>query len=447
MKKSALLFLLAVLGIATSSAQATYNLQQLKDSALQNNLAMRSARHDLEAARLQRKEAYTKYFPQVSATALWFNADKGMAKMDMNPSEIIPPEMGAMLAQTFPPEALAALANPVSMTMMKNGTIGSLTAVQPVYAGGQIVNGNKLAKVGEEASMLQMQLKEDEVEKNTEEYFWQIAALQEKANTIAAAQTLLGDIRKDVEVAIKAGVALRNDLLQVQLRQNDMASQQLKLQNGISLVRMLLSQYCGLRDTAFTIAYDADATIPLAVRKDHRQALAATTEYQLLGKQVEAAGLQQKMAVGKNMPSVAVGAGYNYHNLMETDRTFAMLFATVSIPISDWWGGSKAIKRSKIETQKAQEQLDDNAQLLLIRMQNAWNGVEEAYQQLSLAKQSIAQAEENLRLNRDFYKAGTSKMTDLLEAQLLMQQARDRHTEAFTQYQLKLMEYRLAVGQ
>ncbi len=447
MKKSALLFLLAVLGIAISSAQATFNLQQLKDSALQNNLAMRSARHDLEAARLQRKEAYTKYFPQVSATALWFNADKGMAKMDMNPSEIIPPEMGAMLAQTFPPEALAALANPVSMTMMKNGTIGSLTAVQPVYAGGQIVNGNKLAKVGEEASMLQMQLKEDEVEKTTEEYFWQIAALQEKANTIAAAQALLGDIRKDVEVAIKAGVALRNDLLQVQLRQNDMASQQLKLQNGISLVRMLLSQYCGLRDTAFTIAYDADATIPLAVRKDHRQVLAATTEYQLLGKQVEAAGLQQKMAVGKNMPSVAVGAGYNYHNLMETDRTFAMLFATVSIPISDWWGGSKAIKRSKIETQKAQEQLDDNAQLLLIRMQNAWNGVEEAYQQLTLAKQSIAQAEENLRLNRDFYKAGTSKMTDLLEAQLLMQQARDRHTEAFTQYQLKLMEYRLAVGQ
>ena len=242
MKKSALLFLLAVLGIAASSAQATYNLQQLKDSALQNNLAMRSARHDLEAARLQRKEAYTKYFPQVSATALWFNADKGMAKMDMNPSEIIPPEMGAMLAQTFPPEALAALANPVSMTMMKNGTIGSLTAVQPVYAGGQIVNGNKLAKVGEEVSMLQMQLKEDEVEKNTEEYFWQIAALQEKANTIAAAQALLGDIRKDVEVAIKAGVAMRNDLLQVQLRQNDMASQQLKLQNGISLVRMLLSQ-------------------------------------------------------------------------------------------------------------------------------------------------------------------------------------------------------------
>jgi hypothetical protein len=48
---------------------------------------------------------------------------------------------------------------------MKNGTIGSLMAVQPVFAGGQIINGNKLAKVGEEVSRLQLQLSENEVEK------------------------------------------------------------------------------------------------------------------------------------------------------------------------------------------------------------------------------------------------------------------------------------------
>ena len=153
------------------------------------------------------------------------------------------------------------------------------------------------------------------------------------------------------------------------------------------------------------------------------------------------------MEIGKNLPTVGVGAGYNYHNLLDNNHSFAMVFATVSVPISDWWGGSHAVKRRKLEQQKAVEQLEDNSQLLLIRMQKAYNDVVEAQQQIQLAQQSIEQAEENLRLNRNYYQAGTSRMADLLEAQLLYQQARDKHTDAFADLQNKLLEYRQATGQ
>jgi outer membrane protein TolC len=429
------------------SAQRVFTLQQLKDSALHNNIAVRNAQHGIDAAKEQRKEAFTKYFPNVSGTGLWFNANKGMAQTTITPSEVVPSDLATALATMLPAASLASLANPISVSMMKNGTIGALTAVQPVFAGGQIINGNKLAKVGEDVSRLQLQLSENEVEKTAEQYFWQLASLQEKMKTVEAVDTLLAGIHKDVDVAVRAGLAMRNDLLQVQLRQNDIQSQRLKLQNGISIVRLLLSQYCGLRDTSFVITYQSDVPSALLSRQDHNQALLGTAEYQLLGKQVEAANLQKKLAVGQNLPSVAVGAGYNYHNLLDNNHTFGMVFATVSVPISDWWGGSHAIKRRKIEYQQAQEQLEDNAELLKIRMQNAWNGVEESYQQLQLAKRSIEQAEENLRLNRDYYRAGTSRMSDLLEAQLLYQQTRDKHTDAYADYQNKLLEYKHAIGQ
>ena len=435
------------LGCSISVSAQTYTLEQLKDAALRNNITVRNAQRSVEAAQQQRKEAFTKYFPNVSGTGLWFNANKGMAQTTVNPSEIMSPEIGASLAQIFPPEALAALANPISISMMKNGTIGSLMALQPVFAGGQIINGNKLAKVGEDVSRLQLQLSENEVEKTTEQYFWQLASLQEKMKTINAVDTLLADIHKDVDVAVRAGVAMRNDLLQVRLRQNDVESQRLKLQNGISIVRMLLAQYCGLDQTEFTLDYQTELSSHLPQKQDHSQALLGTAEYQLLGKQVEATSLQKKMTVGQNLPSVAVGAGYNYHNLLENDHTFGMVFATVSVPITDWWGGSHAIKRKKIEYQKAVDEQHDKAQLLQIRMQNAWNNVEEARQQLDIAKRSIEQAEENLRLNRNFYRAGTSKMSDLLEAQLLYQQSLDRRTDAYADYQNKLLEYRQATGQ
>ena len=441
-----------------SIAAQTYTLQQLKDSALQNNIAIRHAKHTVDAARQQRKEAFTKFFPNISGTGMWFNANKGMAQTELNLSEQITPELGMALAQTLPAEALAALGNPISVSMMKNGTIAGINAVQPVFAGGQIINGNKLAKVGEDVSRLQLQLSENEVEKQTEQYYWQLVSLQEKMKTIEAVQALLADIYKDVDVAVRAGVAMRNDLLQVQLRQNEVESQKLKVQNGISIVRLLLAQYCGLSNDNFAISVCdgfAVASIPqplgsaasLVEEQDRQQALLQTAEYQLLNKQVEATELQRKMEIGKNLPMVGVGAGYNYHNLLDNDRTFGMVFATVSVPISDWWGGSHAIKRKKIAQQQAEEQLADNSELLKIRMQNAWNGVQESYQQLLLAQRGIEQAEENLRLNRDYYKAGTSKMSDLLEAQLLYQQSLDRRTDAFADYQNKLLEYRQATGQ
>lgn len=425
-------------------AAQTYTLQQLKDSALQNNIAIRSARHGIAAAAEQRKEAFTKYFPSISGTGLWFNANKGMAQTSITPSELVPQSLGTALASSFPASVLADLANPITVSMMKNGTIAGITAVQPVFVGGQIINGNKLAKVGEEANRLQLQLAENDVEKQTEQYYWQLVSLQEKMKTLAAVEALLADIYKDVDVAVRAGVAMRNDQLQVKLRQNDIESQKLKVQNGIDIVRLLMAQYCGLHSTTFsvgTITYD-DSTAPVALTST----VNSLPEYQLLEKQVEAATLQKRLAVGQNLPSVAVGAGYNYHNLLDNNHTFGMIFATVSVPISDWWGGSHAIKRRKIEQQKAIDQLNDNTQMLQIRMQKAYNDVVESHQQLQIAQRSIEQAEENLRLNRDYYRAGTSKMSDLLEAQLLYQQALDRRTDAYAEFQNKLLEYKQATG-
>ena len=441
-----LIIILYSTAASLSYAQSVYTLEQVLDSARTHNIAVRDGLRSIESAQAQRKEAFTKYFPTVSATGAWFNANKSMAQTDIDLSSYITPELGASLSQMLPPETLAALSGPMSISMMKNGVIASVSAIQPVFAGGQIVNGNKLAKVGEDVSRLQLRLTEDEVEKTAEGYFWQIVTLEEKQRTIAAVEAMLGDIHKDVSLAVQAGLTLRNDLLQVELRQNEVESQKVKLRNALSLMRMLLSQYCGLRDTTFTLRYTPEAIPPLSLRRDHGQALYATPEYQLLDKQVEATTLQKKMAVGEHLPSVAVGAGYNYHNLLEAGQSFGMVFATVSVPISGWWGGSHQIKRKKIAQQQAIEQRADHAELLTIRMQKAWNDLEEAFEQLAIAGRSIQQAEENLRIQRNSYQSGTITMSDLLEAQMLHQQSLDKRTDAFADYQNKVLAYKHAVG-
>ena len=89
----------------------------------------------------------------------------------------------------------------------------------------------------------------------------------------------------------------------------------------------------------------------------------------------------------------------------------------------------------------------DSSELLVIRMQKAWNDLEDAYKQILIARSSIEQSAENLRLNEDYYRAGTTTMSDLLDAQAMFRQSHDKYVEAYSQYNLKILEYRQATGQ
>lgn len=427
-------------------AQNCYSLEQLRALAQQNNHAIAQSRRNIDVAALQRKEAFTKFFPSVSATALAFDASKAMASMSVNPAEVVPSSLMPTLQATLPAEVLASLGSSINISMMKNGTIAGLTLMQPIFAGGQIINGNRLAQVGEDVSNLQMKLTQNEVDMKTEQYYWQLISLQEKTRTLQAVSTLLAGIHSDVEVAVRAGVAMRNDLLQVELRQNELEGQKLKLSNGTYVIKLLLNQHCGLNDTTFTVD-EPGFTIEPVPYVNPIEALPLLPEYQLLNKQVEASQLNKKMVKGKLLPTVAVGAGINYHNLLDNNRTFAMVFATVSVPISDWWGGSHALKRSEEQRLNAIDQLVEKSELLNIRMQQSWNELNEARLHITIAERGIEQARENLRVMRDYYNAGVNKMSDLLEAQLLYQQALDSRTDAFVAYQIKSLQYRQATAQ
>lgn len=440
------------------AAAQTYSYEALRDSALQRNISVRNARLGIQQAEEQRREAFTHFFPQVNATGVWMNADKGIMNMEVSPSDLIPARLQPVLAEVLPAEALAALGSPFGMSMMKGVTMAGINAVQPIFAGGQIVNGNKLARLGEDASRLQLQMSENDVEKQMAQYYWQLVSLKEKQRTLDLARQTLDTIYRDVTLAVEAGLILRNDLLQVQLRQNELQSRQLQLDNGTEVLKMVVAQFCGLQGDSCG-AFDVEepnwelVSPVLPAPPGEGEGISRLPEYQLLEMQVKAADLQRRMEVGKNLPTLAVGAGYHYYHMppselagirfVDNDRSFGMLFATLSIPISNWWGGSHAIRRKRLATQQAREQLEDNAQLLDIRRQRAWRDVQEAYAQLALAERSTEQAQENLRVQRDCYNAGTITISDLLQAQLLHQQTLDNRTDARAALQQKLTEYRI----
>ena len=440
-------FIVGLACCGSVAAQQTYTLDQLKQLAVENNYNLRSARNAIQQSKEQKSEAFTKYFPTVSAVGAGITMNKYLLEADLS--------LPDGLASQLPPAVSAAW--PTNIAFMKNGVFGSVSAIQPVFMGGQIINGNKLAKAGVEASEIQLEASEDQVELSTEQYYWQVVSLKEKLLTLNAIHQMLVELEKDVNNRVRVGAVNRNDLLQVQLRKGEVESSQLEVEQSLSTLSQLLAQHVGIANESIDVVLPADLVdmgksgepaIPANLRQDHQSALNATPQYRLLEKNVEVHRLQHRLKVGSNMPKVGVGADYSWNNLMnDGGRGTGTLFAFVQIPISGWWGGSHAIKKQKLALDDAREQLTDNGQKLVIHMNSSWAAVETSHKKLLIAHNAIIQAEENLRLNKDYYRVGSTKMSDLLLAEQQYQAACDRYTDAYANMQTKILEYRQATGQ
>lgn len=423
-KRNIVLSLIACTCLAPVSGQHVYTLDECINSALKYNVKVRNAENDLEMAKHDKKEAFTKYFPNISAVGSGFIANEPLVQMQMSPE--------------------------AKMEMLKDGMLGGISATMPLFTGGQIVNGNKMAELGVNMKALQKKQTDDEVRLEVERYFWQIVMLKEKLKTISLVEKQLERLETDVQASVDAGIVTRNDLLQVQLKKNDVLSGKIQLENSLNVSLSLLGQHIGAKSDSIDVAFVVEEHLsesPQTLFCNHTDAVERTNEYGLLKQNLQASKLQYKMAVGKNLPTVAIGGGLVYDNfVMGQDQSFYMGFVTVSVPISGWWGGTHSIKKHKLQVKNAENLLNDNSEMLVIRMQNVWNTLNDSYRKAEIALLSVEQSSENLRLNMDYYSAGTATMSELLDAQTLYQQSRDKYVEAYTNYELSKREYLQATG-
>ena len=441
MRHTLLTLLLAV--AASASAQQAFTLQQCIDTALVNNRSLQNAALEITASREQSKEAYTKYFPQISANVTAFRCFDKIVKGDGT----IPAEIAA-LGEPF--TAFAGM--PFSYSELNRGYGAVLSVMEPIYAGGQITTGNKLARLGEEVSTLQQQLKEKEVTEKITENFWQIATLKYNLRTIAAAEKQIDAVMQQVQNFVDAGVTTSNALLQVKLRKQELASSRLKLENGEHLLLMLLEQQIGRKgkSAAFDILLPEESSPSLP---EHTYSVDNRQELQLAAKGVEAQELQLKMTRGKMLPTVAVGVmGYNVgiggfsenvKSNIRTNMTNGLVMGTIAIPISEWWGGTHAIRRQKAKIEESRNTLLDAREQLAIDNESAWCNLQEAYKQIGIAETSVAEAEENLRMQTEQYRAGVITITDLLDAETLNRKTLDQLSSARAAYQIALKKYEL----
>lgn len=424
----------------------TLSLDSCKQLALKNNKKIMQAELDVQAAEQQSKEAFTNYFPNVSVSAIAIQSVDYLIEAEISNMNL--PVWDGVDASLLQNPTLLTYIPDMEISILDYMNTATISISMPVYTGGRIRNGNKLAKLGEEVSTFKKVMTTEEVLLKTEKLFWTLQSLRKKKRTIVTYQTMLDTLYRDVMVYVEAGLTQKNDLLKVQLKQNELKTNLMKLQNAVDLTQRALCQQIDLEYNS-GIIFEEVSLFPENTYSFPApdQLVTNRMEYQLLNKAVEAGELQKKMARGEYLPRLAlVGTGFTYDAMDQTSSN-ALVMASLSVPISDWWAGSHKIKRYNIELEKTKKSFEENTELLTLQIQQAENEVNETNQQIKISELSVEQARENLRISDDSYKAGIIGISGLLEAQALYQQALDNLADAQCQNQVKIAIYKQVTGQ
>ena len=423
----------------------TLSLDMCKVYAVENNKSIKEARLRVEESEELKKSTYTNFFPKMSADIILMKANDYL--LDIETPEMNLPVYDGNMANLETATEYAYVPG-MEIKALDYVNVGMLTVTQPVYAGGQVRNGYKLASLGAEVNEESLILTTQQVIVKTEEYYWSLISLEAKTKTLSSYEKLLGSLLSDVQVSYDAGLIGKSDLLKIQLKINEISANKLELENGISLLKMALCQHIGivysdnlsLSDTTFQVVSPEMVFIETDV------ALSGRSEYQMLNQAVDAQVLQKRLSKGELLPQIAVGVQGQYLDMADEQNTYGIAFASLSIPISDWWGGSHKLKEHDLKVDAAKNNLDENSELLKLQMEKAYKQLSESYQQIEVSKSLEDQAREYLKVVNDNYQAGIMSTSDLLEAQAVLQEAQDGLIDAKSTYQIRQVYYKQAVA-
>ncbi len=430
--KTIVLSLLAACLLTNAQAQESISLswQDCRESALAHNEDLQRADNAVRQAELDKEIALAAYLPKADGMAM----GTYLSDMDM---------MGMTL-------------------QMRGAYLAGINLTQPIYTGGRIRAGQKLAQIGREAQQENQRKTRMQVIADAANAYWSYIAVSAKVRMLDAYKAQMDTLYQQAETSLAAGMATGNDLLRIRTRQSDIHYQWQKARNGKNLCRLALCHAIGC--PLETEILPTDTVIPIEAPSSLDTDISARPELALLQKQIEAAEEQVKMTRAAMLPTVALSAGYIYYGNIKlngftqdaegTPQPFTSKFddgiwqamATVSIPLCHWGENLKKVRKSKLDVANARLDLEKNTRLLHIETRQASQNLLDGYRLLKTATLGSQTADENLHIMHNRYLNGMSTLTDLLDAQSQWQQARSNLIDAQTQYKIYETEYLRVTG-
>lgn len=450
--KRTILLLAFVVTVSCMHAQRMLTLEECRNLAIQNNKELQISGEKIKMADNEKKAAFTKYFPQLSANGAYMWNQKDINLLDMSAlSSSLSSSLGG-LAQLPMIQHLMSGVNDMQHLDVQNIWVGNVSLVQPVFMGGKIVNYNQITKFAKQLAESMNNLQLQDLIYKTDETYWQVISLVNKKKLADAYVDLLRKMDSDVTAMIYEGVATEADGLSVKVKLNEAEMAQTKVENGLALTRMLLAQICGLSlEEDLSLADEKLDNFPVETTQasaDLNEAFMNRNELRSLDLATKIYKRKERIALAEMLPNVALAANYfvtnpNVFNGFKND--FAGMFnvgVMVKVPLSGWWEGTYRRNSAKAETRIKTLEWQDAREKIELQVNQSVYKVNEAGKKLIASSRNMENAEENLRRANFGFEEGVIPALNLMEAQTAWVSARSSLIDA--QIEVKLTEVYLS---
>lgn len=416
-----------------SGAALTLNVEKCRQMALESSEDVKKGNNALTQSVLDRKIAVSAFLPAIDASGsvLYMTPNMEMSGMEM---------------------------------IMKGTYMAGVMLTQPIYAGGKILTGKKMAEMGANAAAEQLRMAKASVIYDADNAYWTYVAVLQKQEMMDVLAAQLDTLFSQIGVASSAGMATDADLLTVKAKRSEVEYQVRKVANGVALCKMALCRVVGVPfDTEIAVE---DVAVPEEFTRmgTDNVSVSDRPEMRLLETSLEISRMQVRMTRGDYLPTLALVGGYcpfgnikmntmvdagggnyvPYTQKIGQDMGVAML--SLSIPIFKWGQGYNKVRKAKIDVDNAALDMQKNGRLMELQANQAAFNLSDSYNLIEAARDGKAQADENLRVTENRYHASMCPLSDYLDAQFQWQQARSNLIEAFTQSRIAETDYLMSVG-
>lgn len=429
------ILLFVSISISPMMGQRILNLDEVRDLAIQNNKNLKMASEQERVAFYNKKEAFSKYLPEVSMIGAYLRNQKNLQLISSSaiPSSITMPDLSSLgipipAGTEIPiPDEIRDKIRSVGEVDIKNVWVGGVTLIQPLFMGGKIVAYNDIMKNSQALAAAQKDTKLQGIITEVDAGYWQVVSLAYKKELAESYKSLLEKMHSDISTMEQEGVATKADVLSVAVKLNEADMTLTKVDNGLALSRMALNQLCGLSidenvklsDENNSETVSDELYTPELVSVE--EALVNRSELKSLELATKIYKGKERVARSEFMPNLAFMASYLYTNPSSFDgfdTKFGGMWTlglTLKVPLN-FMSSSSKYNAAKAETRIQEYKLDEAKEKIELQVNQTNFKLNEAYKKYTSSEKNMEKADENLRYATVGFEEGVIPASDVLAA-------------------------------
>ena len=417
----------------------------LKDAiryALENKADAEKARLEVTKSEYKIQEVRANALPNISASGgMVYNPKLQATYID---------------ASTFAFPGMPASNEPIKMEMGQKWSANAEAKLTQVLFNQTVFMGLKAARTTREFYMLNQQLTENEIIEKVAQAYYQVYQTRQTLENIESNLALTEKTANVVKGLNQSGLSKKIDVDRTTVAVNNLKSARQQALNGVQLSENALKYMIGMpMNEVITLPKEGfEANYDLAFEKGNSN---TRIELQVLEKQKQLLDLNTKVQRAALYPSLALQATYGYLSMGpktpiiygKKDKVYGADYSAITlglkIPIFSGFGTRAKIRQAQIESQALEATLKDTRLAMDLAYENAHSRLTNNLLTIDSQKENVKLAEEVLLNTQNNYQQGLASLTDLLEAERSLSDAKNNYTNALLDY--KLAEIQLLKSQ